>query len=336
MIYITLFDDHSGYTEARQNGMEMPNVSFCQNQNEVHYKDIKKYNGYQYIDLGLPSGTMWAACNLGASSPEQTGLWFQWADTSGYTEDKNFDWDTYKYYDENEPLAINSGMTKYHWVKNGSVSRLTGRVLEESDDMVNVNMGGNWRTPTQDQFSELARAIRYIGQKTVVNGVSGVSVTSDVTGDSIFFPYTGIHSGNTVVGGENSTCYWGSVIRYENYQATVTQASGIYIGDITIQVQDEVIDVNGGYLPRCVGSQVRGVYNPYWIPGLSDIDEIAEYMTNYVKRMDDAQGIPYDNLPTGTPQTRDGIHYHMTDPSTRGSWAYNSITGEVVYVKGEK
>ena len=41
-------------------------------------------NGHSYIDLGLPSGTLWATCNVGASKPTQSGLYFQWGDVQGY------------------------------------------------------------------------------------------------------------------------------------------------------------------------------------------------------------------------------------------------------------
>ena len=40
-------------------------------------------NGYEYVDLGLPSGTLWAACNVGASKPSDDGQYFQWGDTQG-------------------------------------------------------------------------------------------------------------------------------------------------------------------------------------------------------------------------------------------------------------
>ena len=45
-------------------------------------------NGYDYVDLGLPSGTLWATCNVGASKPSELGLYFQWGDTKGYKEDQ--------------------------------------------------------------------------------------------------------------------------------------------------------------------------------------------------------------------------------------------------------
>ena len=44
-------------------------------------------NGFDYVDLGLPSGTLWAACNVGASKPSESGLYFAWGETQGYTAD---------------------------------------------------------------------------------------------------------------------------------------------------------------------------------------------------------------------------------------------------------
>ena len=45
-------------------------------------------NGHEYVDLNLPSGTLWATCNIGASKPSESGLYFQWGDTQGYTKEQ--------------------------------------------------------------------------------------------------------------------------------------------------------------------------------------------------------------------------------------------------------
>ena len=58
-------------------------------------------NGFEYVDLGLPSGLIWAKCNVGAKTEEEPGLYFQWGDTQGYTaeqmKDKLFSWIDYKF-----------------------------------------------------------------------------------------------------------------------------------------------------------------------------------------------------------------------------------------------
>lgn len=107
---------------------------------------------YKAIDLGLPSGILWADRNIGATTPEEAGMYFQWGDTQGYTDEqvgneegqKYFDWSDYKFSINNYP----GDFSKY----NASDSK---NVLDSEDDAAYVNMGGNWRMPTFDEFKEL-------------------------------------------------------------------------------------------------------------------------------------------------------------------------------------
>ena len=108
--------------------------------------------GYEYVDLGLPSGLLWAKYNVGATNEEEAGLYFQWGDTQGYTAEqvgdgeglKRFSWADYK-------LSVDgssSNFSKY----NASDSKT---VLDPEDDAAHVNMGGNWRMPTFEEYKEL-------------------------------------------------------------------------------------------------------------------------------------------------------------------------------------
>lgn len=105
-----------------------------------------------YVDLGLPSGLLWAKYNLGATSEEEPGLYFQWGDTQGYTAEqvgngeglKPFDWGDYKFSID----GSSSNFSKY----NASDSKT---VLDPEDDAAHVNMGGNWRMPTFEEYKEL-------------------------------------------------------------------------------------------------------------------------------------------------------------------------------------
>ena len=106
---------------------------------------------YDYVDLGLPSQLKWAKCNIGANSEEEAGLYFQYGDTQGYTAEqvgagdgkKYFDWSDYKF-----SIDGTAKPSKY------TVSdRKT--VLDPEDDAAHVNMGGNWRMPTLDEYNEL-------------------------------------------------------------------------------------------------------------------------------------------------------------------------------------
>ena len=107
---------------------------------------------YDYVDLGLPSQLKWAKCNIGATNEEEAGLYFQWGDTQGYTAEqvgdgeglKAFDWADYKFSID----GSSSNFSKY----NASDSKT---VLDPEDDAVHVNMGGNWRMPTFDEYKEL-------------------------------------------------------------------------------------------------------------------------------------------------------------------------------------
>ena len=107
---------------------------------------------YDYVDLGLPSQLKWAKCNIGASTPEEPGLYFQWGDTQGYTAEqvgdgeglKAFSWADYKFLIDGSP----TNFSKY----NASDSKT---VLDPEDDAAQVNMGGNWRMPTFEEYKEL-------------------------------------------------------------------------------------------------------------------------------------------------------------------------------------
>ena len=107
---------------------------------------------YDYVDLGLPSHLKWAKCNIGATNEEETGLYFQWGDTQGYTAEqvgsekgqKYFDWADYKFSVD----GSSSNFSKY----NASDSKT---VLDTEDDAAHVIMSGSWRMPTENEFIEL-------------------------------------------------------------------------------------------------------------------------------------------------------------------------------------
>ena len=145
---------------------------------------------YEHVDLGLPSRTLWATCNVGATSPEQAGLYFAWSETVGYTAEqvksgeRSFDDDLYN------TIKISGNLT-----------------LEQ--DAVNHYMGGKWRMPTYDDWQELfdycddAWTDDYNG-----TGVAGMIFTSKVNGNSVFFPAAGycFYSSVYNVGSEGE--YW--------------------------------------------------------------------------------------------------------------------------------
>ena len=104
-----------------------------------------KENGFEYVDLGLPSGTMWATCNVGASRPEDSGLLFQFGRVDGYKYG-----DSNKFIKKNNIPTTTSGKTYKRY-----------NILELEDDAAHVHMGGKCRMPTYDQLKELLDNTKY-------------------------------------------------------------------------------------------------------------------------------------------------------------------------------
>lgn len=131
-----------------------------------------------YVDLGLPSGNLWAECNLGASSPEAYGDYYAWGEVKPKQE---YTKSNHKWYNEGAP---SQGFTKY----NNEDGKLT---LEDEDDAVIQKLGNGWRTPTLADFRELTNQKYTTIEKTTLNGVAGYQITSKKNKKSIFIPCAG-------------------------------------------------------------------------------------------------------------------------------------------------
>lgn len=161
-------------------------------------------NGHEYVDLGLPSGTLWATCNVGANKPEDFGDYFSWGETSGYKSGKvNFDEAHYKYYNGNEQQ-----ITKYCSYSNYGYNGFTdGKTeLELMDDAAYVNWGTEWRMPTNTQLYELMTQTTAVFSD--VNGVKGYKMFGR-NGQFIFLPAASYYSGNNLIKGLNNGKYPG-------------------------------------------------------------------------------------------------------------------------------
>lgn len=139
-------------------------------------------NGHEYVDLGLPSGTLWATCNVGASKPEDYGSYFAWGETSTKT---TYNWDTYKYangnYDKLTKYCSESDFRNYGFTDN-----LT--TLQGSDDPATTNWGSGWRTPSKAQWEELQN--NTTSKWTTRNGKQGRLFTAK-NDQSVFLPASG-------------------------------------------------------------------------------------------------------------------------------------------------
>lgn len=183
---------------------------FADNQTElVFIRNVKGYldtkvtkktgtlNGHDYVDLGLPSGTLWATCNVGAESYNQNGSYYVYGETmpkQNYTED------TYKFY-----LKQNG---KYYLKKYCSSLKFTTSYdyvdgkdkLDPIDDVAHVKWGGDWRIPTEDELTELITKCKW---EKLNDGV----VLTGSNGNSIFLPAAGFKVGTKHYGGICKGCY---------------------------------------------------------------------------------------------------------------------------------
>lgn len=166
---------------------------------------------HEFVDLGLPSGTLWATCNVGAESPEEYGDYFSW----GETEPKEiYDWPYYKWahwvidtVSENRYRIVEETWYKYFvkdWTENGYIDGDGKMELDPEDDAAYVNWGSKWRMPTLAQFQELLEHCEW--QWIQKNGVNGQQVTGP-NGKSIFLPAAGGRENRLYYDGE-CAYYW--------------------------------------------------------------------------------------------------------------------------------
>ena len=151
-----------------------------------------------WVDLGLPSGLLWASCNLGADSPEGYGNYFAW----GETQSKDlYDWSTYRYCTaEGDSLLT---LTKYNTSEAyGTVDGLT--TLQPGDDAAAARLSGT-RMPTREDWEELLAGT--VAQWTTQNGVAGYRLTAP-NGNSLFLPAAGSSNGAELVAAGVFGFYW--------------------------------------------------------------------------------------------------------------------------------
>ena len=162
---------------------------------------------HTYVDLGLPSGTLWAISNVGAEMPEAYGYYFAWGETAPKT---TYNWSTYRYCNgDYHQLTKYCSNASYGY--NGFTDNLT--ILQAGDDAATVNWGDGWRTPTYDEWDEL---IAYCTQTwTTRNGVNGRLFTAP-NGNSLFLPAAGHRYDGGLNGVGSYGDYWSSTLDTDN------------------------------------------------------------------------------------------------------------------------
>lgn len=157
--------------------------------------DPTPHLNYKYVDLGLPSGTLWATSNIGTESETGVGQYFQWGSTVGkYSSDEDaqqfFTFSAYKFYtgESSSEYSVYSDPSNYSKY-NQTDSKVQ---LDLEDDPAYVNMGEDWRTPTLIQMQELCNSCNtqwYTDYNQT--GVPGMLYTSRINGNTLFVPASG-------------------------------------------------------------------------------------------------------------------------------------------------
>ncbi len=134
---------------------------------------------HEYIDLGLPSGLKWAACNIGANAPEKVGDYFAWGEIKHKDE----------YTEENSMTYTKNIAT--------SKNRLWNISGKPKYDAATANWGKKWRMPTKDEMLELITFCE-LENDVMLNGKQGLKVIGP-NGNSIFLPYNCVYFDNIIL-----------------------------------------------------------------------------------------------------------------------------------------
>ena len=165
-------------------------------------KDESGISIEQEVDLGLPSGTIWAGWNVGASTPEQFGGYYAWGETE---EKSDYTWETYRYWvDRNGDGDMDSN----------EITNIGTNISGTQYDVARQKWGGSWRMPTKAEIDELDSKCSWTWYQ--YKGVWGQKVTGP-NGNSIFMPAAGIRYGTSLYNDGSLGYYWSATLREDNY-----------------------------------------------------------------------------------------------------------------------
>ena len=190
-----------------------------------------------YVDLELPSGTLWATCNIGAQNPEDYGDYFAWGET---TPKNKYNWSTYQ-------LGNGSSTTLKKYCTSSSYGTVDNKKeLLAEDDAATAIWGSDWQMPSKKQFDELIDPSNTKTEWTKENGTYGRKITSLRNGKSIFLPAAGYYEDSSRYGDGDDAFYWSRSLVEE-------LPSSAYL----LRFYDESIwsDKDG----RCYGMSIRPV-----------------------------------------------------------------------------
>lgn len=158
-------------------------------------------NNAEAVDLGLPSGTLWASCNIGATNPEEFGDYYSWGETEPKASYKLEEYRHFKPGQENV-MAIRRAFAD-----------LGKDIAGTQYDVAHVKWGEEWQMPSLGQFQELEQ--NCVWEWTSMNEVAGYKVTSKTNGNSIFLPAAGSKASQRTSNIGVYGLYWSSTIAYD-------------------------------------------------------------------------------------------------------------------------
>lgn len=171
--------------------------------------NINQINGHEYVDMGLPSGTLWATCNIGANAPHEIGNYYGWGETlpKEYYGDNYFDLvEGCEFLKPANPPVF----------KKYQQNKLTEITPNSGNDTARENWGSPWRMPSKAEIEELCKYCKW--EWITLSGQNGYKITGP-NGLSIFLPASGAKCGRTLTSKNETGAYWSNALGYNSENA---------------------------------------------------------------------------------------------------------------------
>ena len=223
---------------------------------------------HPYVDLGLPSGTLWATTNIGAANPWDYGDYFAWGETDGKNK-STYSWSNYTYCRDGDYHKLTKYCSKSDYGYNGYTDSRT--TLDPSDDAATANWGSEWRMPTADERDALINKCYwvwtsnykghscngYIVYKALKESDKGVKIYDGKTADAAYSPDRVAHIFLPAAGWKGKYGTTSDLGSYGYYWSSSLGTVSPYLAR-RLSFRSSSID-SGGWSGRGYGQSVRPV-----------------------------------------------------------------------------
>ena len=238
-------------TYAQKVEREVMVVKYGNNQTYMHtITDVKEVTFekalvWDYVDLGLPSGTLWATCNVGAKSPEEPGYYFAWGET---VPKATYNWNTYKYCRDGKGTNLTKYCSDSYYGYASYEDKLTELLPEDDAATANPEWGSAWQMPSIEQFDELFSTNLTTREWVTQGNRFGMRLTSKINNKSIFLPVAGAMSDGALQDDGITCVYWSRTLHFDVP----------YKGSILLLQSPNLFSTSFGF-DRAAGLPVRAV-----------------------------------------------------------------------------